>query len=120
MSLQCWQLEALWQPVPLGSSSLLGLGIMTKCWQRGPVAWWSRGARLWFPRGLVGVAPWREGRRATLTCQGSFCSCPPAETKPCLAVGMVIPPSNVAAVLLLLVTPTCTQLGVNLGLALAL
>lgn len=84
------------------------------------MAWGSRGARLWFPRGLVGVAPWREGRRATLTRQGSFCSCPPAETKPCLAVGTVIPAPNVAAILLLLVTPMPTQPGVNPGLALAL
>lgn len=95
----------------LGSSTPLGLGTMTKCWQRDPVAWGSRGARLWFPRGLVGVAPLREGRRATLTLQGSFCSCPPAETKPCLAVATVTPLPNVAAILPLLVTPMHTLPG---------
>lgn len=85
-------LAALWHQLPLGSCTPLGLGTTTKLWQRDPVAWGSRGARLWFPRGLVGVAPWREGRRATLTCQSSFCSCPPAETKPCLAVATVTHP----------------------------
>ncbi|NWS62661.1 MYPR protein, partial [Chunga burmeisteri] len=57
------------------------------------------------PSGAVrgGTVEWREGRRATFARPGGFCSCPPAEAKPCLAAAAFVGITYVLSIIWLLV-----------------